>query len=689
MVTQRAKIVVEGKTSGAVAKLKNVSKATTGIKTSAAAAGVAQEKLGRKLKKTGEAGKFAANAMRALTAGAIIGGVQQLASAIDDAAKRTLQVNAAQQAFTNTFGKSNKAIEQARGATKGLVADYDLMVSANKAATLGVVKNSEEFAKLVDVATRLGAAVGQDATKSVEDLTTALGRQSPMILDNLGITLKVSEAHERYAARIGKTASELTDAEKKQAFMTEAMAAAEEAAAATNVQLDDQAVKVAAASAKWTNFTDDLKKNATVVASETIVAYEGLTDAVGRALRATNDLIGAQAVQVKQGQKSAVQVVFEETEKLQRIEQQRANDKKRRAAAEKAADDDANRIRAQRIKDEARAADEAKKKRTGRGGRRREALSREDVFAGRAAEDVGFEDLQADLAAERQDAKNAALEREIDLRRQRLDILDLELEIAQAKGEDTGNVIAEKMLIEEELTNFERRQAEERGEIAEFEAAQKAAALQKELASVKKANASKKVEQKSAFDFDKFIKGASVDVLQKTVEAGFAAAEGEKAAGRKRLAAFADSIKSQMILLAAKETALGIANAAGIVTAGLAGPHFAAAAQATAVAAIAGVAGATISQTIPDTATGSGGGEGGASLGGDSTAASSTREPSETSSKSRGGNEAQEVPISRPPVLDERDNLTINVNIGMLVADDEEAVQKLGRKLRNLSREAA
>src|SRR5690606_14115048 len=69
---------------------------------------------------------------------------------------------------------------------------------------------------------------GQDATKSLDDLITALGRSSPMILDNLGLSVKVGEANEAYARALGKTADALTDAERKQAFMNAAMTAAEE-----------------------------------------------------------------------------------------------------------------------------------------------------------------------------------------------------------------------------------------------------------------------------------------------------------------------------------------------------------------------------------------------------------------------------------------------------------------------------
>jgi len=111
-------------------------------------------------------------------------------------------------------------------ATKGMVSNYDLMLSANKAMLLGLPVTAQAMGELAKTATVLGKAMGQDATKSLEDLITALGRSSPLILDNLGLTVKVGEANEAYAAKLGKTVEQMTEAEKKMAFYEAAMEAA-------------------------------------------------------------------------------------------------------------------------------------------------------------------------------------------------------------------------------------------------------------------------------------------------------------------------------------------------------------------------------------------------------------------------------------------------------------------------------
>ena len=111
----------------------------------------------------------------------------------------------------------------------GLVDDTTLATAALQAQRFGVVENAQEFAKLAEVATKLAVTSGQDAAKGIEDLTLALSRQSPMILDNLEITLKLGEAQDRYAETLGKATKDLTDAEKEEAFRVEAMKAAEAA----------------------------------------------------------------------------------------------------------------------------------------------------------------------------------------------------------------------------------------------------------------------------------------------------------------------------------------------------------------------------------------------------------------------------------------------------------------------------
>ncbi len=149
-------------------------------------------------------------------------------------------------------------ISLTRTATKGLITDLKIMEAANKGLLLGLPITSQSMGELSMTAITLGKAMGQGAAKSLDDLITGLGRSSPLILDNLGLTVKVGDANKVYAKKLGITVSQLTDADKKQAFYNATMVAARQKVkelGGVQVTFGDQVQKATTA---VTNITDDL-----------------------------------------------------------------------------------------------------------------------------------------------------------------------------------------------------------------------------------------------------------------------------------------------------------------------------------------------------------------------------------------------------------------------------------------------
>lgn len=192
----------------------------------------------------------------------VAGAFKAVGAEFEQLVTRGAEVQGIETAFSNltsAIGETKDSmLSTSQQATKGLISDFDLMAAGNKALLLGLPVTAESFGGMAKAATVLGRAMGQDAKKSFDDLITALGRGSPMILDNLGITVKVSDANETYAKSIGKSADSLTDAEKKQAFYN----AATEAAAAKVATIGDLQLTLAdsilIARNRWQNFTDAL-----------------------------------------------------------------------------------------------------------------------------------------------------------------------------------------------------------------------------------------------------------------------------------------------------------------------------------------------------------------------------------------------------------------------------------------------
>lgn len=162
-------------------------------------------------------------------------------------------------AFVNLQGGTegaNVALDNLREATNGTMSDFDLFQQANNAMVLGITKNSEEMADMFDKAQRLGRALGVDTVRSVESLITGIGRQSRLMLDNIGIIVRSDEAYESYANSLGKSVKDLTDAEKKQAFLTATLESADKKLKSLGAEQKSYQDSLQTLSASFSNLSD-------------------------------------------------------------------------------------------------------------------------------------------------------------------------------------------------------------------------------------------------------------------------------------------------------------------------------------------------------------------------------------------------------------------------------------------------
>lgn len=148
-----------------------------------------------------------------------------------------------------------------RGASLGMVSDYDIMQSASRAMMLGVGTDAGQLAKLMEVAAVRGRAMGLSTTQAFNDIVTGLGRTSPQILDNLGIVIDAEATYSAYAQSIGKASSELTKAEKTQALLNGVLEKSAGLLAETGGLTLDTAGKWEQLNAAQQNFWNALKVN--------------------------------------------------------------------------------------------------------------------------------------------------------------------------------------------------------------------------------------------------------------------------------------------------------------------------------------------------------------------------------------------------------------------------------------------
>jgi len=122
-------------------------------------------------------------------------------------------------------------LEQLREASRGTVDDMTLMSGT---ATL-LAGTSDELGKkmgnltpklmeIAKAANKLNPSLG-DTAFMYQSIATGIKRAQPLILDNLGLTIKVGEANEAMAKSLGKTVEELTAEEKAMAILNDTMRA--------------------------------------------------------------------------------------------------------------------------------------------------------------------------------------------------------------------------------------------------------------------------------------------------------------------------------------------------------------------------------------------------------------------------------------------------------------------------------
>ena len=136
-------------------------------------------------------------------------------------AKLAAQTETVRRSFGNLAKEPDKMLQAMKKATAGTISEMELMQKFNEAALLGLPL--ERFDEMLNVARGAAQATGQSMDFMLNSIVTGLGRQSKLMLDNLGILVDVETANESYAESIGKTASQLTDQEKKQAFVNETL----------------------------------------------------------------------------------------------------------------------------------------------------------------------------------------------------------------------------------------------------------------------------------------------------------------------------------------------------------------------------------------------------------------------------------------------------------------------------------
>lgn len=102
-----------------------------------------------------------------------------------EAVKLAAQMEGVEKGFLRVGGTS-KIMDELKTATRGAVSELELMQQTTKAANFNI--GLKELPKLLEFASRRAQETGESVDYLVNSIVTGIGRKSPLILDNLGIT---------------------------------------------------------------------------------------------------------------------------------------------------------------------------------------------------------------------------------------------------------------------------------------------------------------------------------------------------------------------------------------------------------------------------------------------------------------------------------------------------------------------
>ena len=158
--------------------------------------------------------------------------------------------------IADAAGTTGKAVLDAmKDATNGTVPAVDMMKNYNLASQLV----SDQFANKLPEAMKPLMKVSQSTGESVgflmDSLVRGVGRESKMILDNLGIQVDLNKAYETFAEKNGLVADQLSATERKMALMNQVTSKLKE----NTADMPDASDSATLAFKQWDTAVKDLK----------------------------------------------------------------------------------------------------------------------------------------------------------------------------------------------------------------------------------------------------------------------------------------------------------------------------------------------------------------------------------------------------------------------------------------------
>lgn len=151
-------------------------------------------------------------------------------------------------------GLSGRAMLDAmKEASRGMVADLELMRQANFALQVGLPVTAESMGELVYISRRLAEATGRDATEAFQRLVQGIAKGEVEILEELGLLTRMETATNAWSKANGRSVESMTQQEKVLAFFNTVMDEARGKISGLGEDTLDAGERVAQVTTYWQN----------------------------------------------------------------------------------------------------------------------------------------------------------------------------------------------------------------------------------------------------------------------------------------------------------------------------------------------------------------------------------------------------------------------------------------------------
>tara|TARA_R110000765_G_scaffold231815_2_gene335196 strand:- start:92 stop:2587 length:2496 start_codon:yes stop_codon:yes gene_type:complete len=148
-------------------------------------------------------------------------GIVMIGAAIQRTAKAGALLESRIESLDGSFNEAMKRIRDLSEASNGAFSMPELVDAESKINAFNIgMKLTPKVLKNIQ---GRAAQMGISTTKALDDIILGLSRGSRKILDNVGLIVSQTEANKQYSRQLGKTVDDLSDHERRTAFLNLAM----------------------------------------------------------------------------------------------------------------------------------------------------------------------------------------------------------------------------------------------------------------------------------------------------------------------------------------------------------------------------------------------------------------------------------------------------------------------------------